>query len=399
MVTFAVASDPRRPAGRPAGPTRASSGGLRCHGAPGPPPVRPRARVGVAPRRPGRAGAGAALVMASAPALVTLATEPGRRGRALGWLGLAASVVRRAPSAAASSSGLSGWRVVYLGRLPLVALALGLGRGGLRGPGCRRGRPGRRAPAGRSRALAGLDRSRGLRRGQRAHLLATPALFAVWLLVPYYLIDRRGFPGGARRPPLRGGPLAQPARRRSGATRRSGASAAGSRPGAGRRGVGALADRAPRRWRGADPHRRWRSASPASARALHRRQHALRDGRAPAGPPGRGGRPGRAHADGRDRRRGERDDRGLRGAPLAHAGLGLRCRRRRGLRRRLRRRAAIAAAAALLTWCHPAAAARSGPPAPRGLPSRLGALTPLARSVYTPSRRRPSGRLDACADP
>jgi hypothetical protein len=29
-----------------------------------------------------------------------------------------------------------------------------------------------------------------------AHLLANAALFAIWLLVPYYLIDRRGFPAG-----------------------------------------------------------------------------------------------------------------------------------------------------------------------------------------------------------
>jgi MFS family permease len=42
-----------------------------------------------------------------------------------------------------------------------------------------------------------------------AHLLAWVALFAVWLLVPYYLIDRRGFPASLGGLLFTAGPLAQ----------------------------------------------------------------------------------------------------------------------------------------------------------------------------------------------
>jgi MFS family permease len=42
-----------------------------------------------------------------------------------------------------------------------------------------------------------------------AHLLAFVALFAVWLLVPYYLIDRRGFPAALGGLLFTTGPLAQ----------------------------------------------------------------------------------------------------------------------------------------------------------------------------------------------
>jgi MFS family permease len=42
-----------------------------------------------------------------------------------------------------------------------------------------------------------------------SHLLAFVALFAVWLLVPYYLIDRRGFSAGLGGVLFATGPLAQ----------------------------------------------------------------------------------------------------------------------------------------------------------------------------------------------
>ena len=74
-------------------------------------------------------GLGAALVMGSAPALVTLSTAADRRGRALGQLGLAVSAgaVVGPLGGGFLVHGL-GWRWVYLGRLPLVLLALGLSR-------------------------------------------------------------------------------------------------------------------------------------------------------------------------------------------------------------------------------------------------------------------------------
>jgi MFS family permease len=151
-------------------------------------------------------GLGVALVMASAPALVTLSTEPGHRGQALGRLGLAASLgMVVGPLAGGVLVGVLGWRVVYLGRLPLVVLALALSRelpavgGSLRWARPAAGvAPGAPSPAGELRA--GFRRDLRDRRifmlANAAHLLANAAHFAVWLLVPYYLIDRRGFPAG-----------------------------------------------------------------------------------------------------------------------------------------------------------------------------------------------------------
>jgi MFS family permease len=154
-------------------------------------------------------GLGGALVMASAPALVSLATPPGRRGRAFGWLGMAASLgAVLGPLGGGALVGALGWRVVYLGRLPLVALALGLGRalpenGAPGSVGVDAGR----APGGG--AVRGLADARGFVIANAAHLLAFVALFAVWLLVPYYLIDRRGFAAGLGGLLFATGPLAQ----------------------------------------------------------------------------------------------------------------------------------------------------------------------------------------------
>jgi MFS family permease len=154
-------------------------------------------------------GLGAALVMASAPALVTLSTDASRHGRALGQLGLAASLgMVLGPLAGGALVGALGWRVVYLGRLPLVALALGLGRGL------------RPTAAARGPAAAGVDAEAAAPPAERvtdlrtlvlanaAHLLANAALFSVWLLVPYYLLDRRGFSAALGGLLFTAGPLA-----------------------------------------------------------------------------------------------------------------------------------------------------------------------------------------------
>jgi len=158
-------------------------------------------------------GLGAALVMASAPALVTLSTAADRRGRALGQLGLAVSAgaVVGPLGGGFLVHGL-GWRWVYLGRLPLVLLALGLSRkiSGARG----RAASAAPAPEGPARlgddpAPTGLADPRSFAAANGAHLLANAALFAIWLLVPYYLIDRRGFPAGAGGLLFAAAPLAQ----------------------------------------------------------------------------------------------------------------------------------------------------------------------------------------------
>jgi MFS family permease len=149
-------------------------------------------------------GLAAALVMASAPALVTLTTAAGRRGRALGRLGLAASAGGvLGPLGGGVGVGAAGWRIVYLGRLPLVVLALGLCRRlpGVDGLADRaRGDPATTRRAAAVGAAAAGERGRSALADPRmlaangAHLLAQAALFAVWLLVPYYLVDRRRFP-------------------------------------------------------------------------------------------------------------------------------------------------------------------------------------------------------------
>ena len=158
-------------------------------------------------------GLGAALVMGSAPALVTLSTDADRRGRALGRLGLAmsAGAVVGPLGGGFLVHGL-GWRWVYLGRLPLVLLALGLSRkiSGARG----RAASAAPAPEGPARlgddpAPTGLADPRTFAAANGAHLLANAALFAIWLLVPYYLIDRRGFPAGAGGLLFAAAPLAQ----------------------------------------------------------------------------------------------------------------------------------------------------------------------------------------------
>jgi MFS family permease len=156
-------------------------------------------------------GVGAALVMASAPALVTLATPAERRGRALGRLGVAASLgMVLGPLVGGVLLDALGWRIVYLGRLPLVAAALGIGARLDAGAGApdlpgRTARP-RAAPAGTDGLrIADL---RAFLVANALHLLANAALFAIWLLVPYDLLGRRDLPAALGGLVFTAGPLA-----------------------------------------------------------------------------------------------------------------------------------------------------------------------------------------------
>jgi MFS family permease len=128
VVSFAVALIPAGRLADRAGHARVFQAGVAISGV-------AHVLCGLAPSWRGLLGArvvqglGAALVMASAPALVTLSTDAGHRGRALGHLGLAASVgAVLGPLGGGFLVHALGWRSVYLGRLPLVLLALGLGR-------------------------------------------------------------------------------------------------------------------------------------------------------------------------------------------------------------------------------------------------------------------------------
>jgi MFS family permease len=213
VVTFAVALIPAGRLADRVGHGRVFQTGLALTGA-------AHVLCGLAPGWHGLLGArvvqglGAALVMASAPALVTLSTDAGRRGQALGRLGLAASVgAVVGPLGGGFLVHALGWRSVYLGRLPLVLLALGLGRG-LSGAGALAASA--RLPVGGAAAPredrahgGGVTDLRAFAAANGAHLLANAALFAIWLLVPYYLIDHRGFPAGLGGLLFAAAPLAQ----------------------------------------------------------------------------------------------------------------------------------------------------------------------------------------------
>ncbi len=213
VVTFAVALIPAGRLADRAGHARVFRGGLVLTGV-------AHLLCGLAPAWSWLLGArvvqglGASLVMASAPALVTLATEAGRRGRALGRLGLAASLgAVIGPLGGGVLVGALGWRIAFLGRLPLVVLSLGLAWGLPAASGSRAGDGTSRGPIKAYMSPIGAPASladpRGFVVANAAHLLANAALFAIWLLVPYYLIDRRGFPVGLSGLLFATGPLAQ----------------------------------------------------------------------------------------------------------------------------------------------------------------------------------------------
>ena len=130
-------------------------------------------------------GVGAALVYASAPALVTLRTPDGLRQRALGWYHLVSGIaITAGPLLGGVLVAAWGWRAVYLARVPLALAALALAWGGLAAD----------PPARVDRAPAGggtVDR-RTFVVANAANLVANAALFFVWLLVPYYLLGARG---------------------------------------------------------------------------------------------------------------------------------------------------------------------------------------------------------------
>jgi DHA2 family methylenomycin A resistance protein-like MFS transporter len=129
-------------------------------------------------------GVGAGLVYGTTPALVTFGVEPAGRGRALGFLngaiGLAFAV---GPLLAGALVGRWGWPVVFHLRLPLalVVLAWAVAR-----------MPVARVAAASPLVGAGdVARVSVLRAGALA-FLANAGIFAIWLLAPFYLLERRG---------------------------------------------------------------------------------------------------------------------------------------------------------------------------------------------------------------
>jgi MFS family permease len=145
-------------------------------------------------------GLTAALVFASAPALVTLGIGEGRRGTALGAFNFVSTGgMVLGPLAGGLLVARLGWPWVFLGRVPLVLVAWILVESRVFG-GDRRRVADRDAAAGPGMAATGSRVRFGpaatdwptLVRTGLANLLANAALFAVWLLGPYYLVvDRK----------------------------------------------------------------------------------------------------------------------------------------------------------------------------------------------------------------
>jgi len=135
-------------------------------------------------------GVAGGLVYGTAPGIVSLAAAPDRRGRALGRLSAAIALgLALGPLAAGVLVEAFGWRAVFHARAPLAALVF-VGSLGvtLTVAAPRAGRrlvvlaDMRRAPVPSICALA---------------FLANAAIFAIWLLGGFYLIDRRGFGAAA----------------------------------------------------------------------------------------------------------------------------------------------------------------------------------------------------------
>src|SRR5262249_38374709 len=128
-------------------------------------------------------GISGGLVYGTAPAIVTAGADRMRRGRALGFLnaalGLAFAI---APLVAGLLIAPVGWRAVFSARAPLALIALVAVLRGL--------------PRDGAGALRGPVSARDILRHPVLHLGALPFLafggnFAIWLLAPFYIVERR----------------------------------------------------------------------------------------------------------------------------------------------------------------------------------------------------------------
>jgi MFS family permease len=130
-------------------------------------------------------GIAGGLVYGTAAGIVTLAAAPERRGRALGSLNAAiALAMTLGPLAAGALVDAFGWRAVLFARVPLAAIVFAAA---LALPAVRTGAASRRLVA-----LADMRRS-PVPVACVLAFLAQAGVFAIWLLAPFYLIERRGF--------------------------------------------------------------------------------------------------------------------------------------------------------------------------------------------------------------
>ena len=134
-------------------------------------------------------GLAGGLIYGTAPALTTLGAPPAMRGRRLGFLSAAMGLGLLGSLPAGALVESFGWRAVYHVRVP-PALAVLVWSAFVRaGPGEHERKP---------VSLADLTRGVVMRAGALS-FVARGAIFAIWLLAPFYLVDARGlgaFVGG-----------------------------------------------------------------------------------------------------------------------------------------------------------------------------------------------------------
>jgi MFS family permease len=129
------------------------------------------------------------LIYGTAPALTTLGAPPAMRGRRLGFLSAAMGLGLLGSLPAGALVEAFGWRAVYHVRVPL-ALAVLVWAAATRSEPVERDR--------KPVVLADVTRGLVLRAGALS-FVARGAIFAIWLLVPFYLVEARGlgaFVGG-----------------------------------------------------------------------------------------------------------------------------------------------------------------------------------------------------------
>jgi MFS family permease len=130
-------------------------------------------------------GLAGGMIYGTAPGLVTLAAPPAGRGRALGFLNAAIGLaLALGPLAAGALIQALGWQAVFASRVPIALIMLAWAW--------------RALPPGGAVTAYRLVRPADLARGQVVHacalsFLANAGIFAIWLLAPFYLADRRGF--------------------------------------------------------------------------------------------------------------------------------------------------------------------------------------------------------------
>jgi MFS family permease len=122
------------------------------------------------------------LIYGTAPALATLGAPPSVRGRRLGFLSAAMGLGLLGSLPAGALVEAFGWRAVYHVRVPL-ALAVFVWAATTRSEPIERER--------KPMAFADLTRAAVLRAGALS-FVARGAIFAIWLLVPFYLVETRG---------------------------------------------------------------------------------------------------------------------------------------------------------------------------------------------------------------